>query len=1654
MKITKLILICLIVLLNASNLHKKTAFSKTDSEKASQRQLQETGGNYIIAHFATGCSYGDNGFVSTIPTRTSYVENITVGDQTYAKNVAFEIPAGTDVKINFNTPPESLGGFFNKNGDNNVVNIKSLDFSHFTWSSVTNMTYLFGGCSALESITFGEINKAPVTNVNSMFRGCSNLTSIDVSKLDTSSITDMSYMFSSCSRLKSINITNFNTANVIDMNSMFLGSYSLETIDLDNTKFNTANVIYMGSMFHSCRSLKSIDVSKFNTAKVSSMSSMFVSCNALTSLDVSSFETSLVNDTTDMFSGCYSLVSLDLSNFITTKVAFYKNMFYNCTSLVSLDISNFDFSGLTKDPNDPDAEIEDSYYNMFEQLKNLKYVNLQNVKKGQVDFSATPLNSLANLKVCQSQENKLITNDGATNICCDFDVTTLDCKPDSPDKEEEEEEKELPDENEEEEKDKSGDGKDDKEEEEKQGDGKDDQEGEEKQDDGKDDQEEEEKDKPGDGKDGQEEEEKQGDGKDDQEEEEKDKPGDGKDDQEEEKQSDGKDDQEEEEKDKPDDEKFEPGENEKDIDKPEDEKDTQDEDEKDKPEDEKNQDEDGNEKEKDIDKPEDEKDDKDEDEKDFDKPEGEKDEPEGEKDIPDEGEGDKDKTDDEKDDKDDEEKDKDGENKEQVEPENEKDKDDKTDGEEKKDFDEIEGEKDKDDKEDGKDDKTDDKEGDEDDKEDEKDDKTDDKEGDEDDKEDEKDDKTDDKEGEKDDKEDDKTDDKDDDKEGEIEKEIKEDTDDKSTSSDVDISTTIYNTNNTEKETNVPTATSQTDSTDSSTNTTTPTNIPSPSNTPTPTNIPSPSNTPTPTNIPSPSNTPSPTNIPSPSNTPTPTDVPSPTNTPSPSNTPTPTDNQSSSNTPSPTNTPSSSSSTTTTDKTTTSPINPDNPTDAPKIVPRFTIESINQEYCQDTGELTLIGKISEPISRTIDFTIPLANPRGVSLGCTLNGNQLECEVDRIIRGNTIAIDETSIKEYGEDVLIIEEFMSEEQVICSNAFIDKAADKLLVNIAFRQVSHFSKNDQSYSFSFYLITLISEACKKGQTINMKMDVKMNNEKIVKNATCTLQDDVSPNSGGLAQGNFICSVQLTQAEYSITDFEEIQISAENEEINGVSDLDETVANPFKTDKALEEIKRKKANKEDISEYADVIDYYEEEVEIRPIFTIENLYMDGCENTGIFYLEGSFSDGIESMKFDLVLTYPLTEIKCEFNSVNKNEKMNMTCKVYVGFENVENILFEERLIKKKNKEMFIIKRHETDLEEGQTLKCTDFNTVKTQKVKERQKASFSFLQLSKYTFRQSYLTFFMALARKATTSTFTSIIQLTVKITISSRRLLRSLDETQTGVKVDCKLNSTLQTDYAAGYDCTNTDTISGTPSSMELETSEITDIQGIPENANPVKLLYKVDYSDLQNLKGIDSLPTATIKSFNGSTCFTDGQFIVTATLDKNENLESTYYRVELRFAAPESSGTCLVNINGVNVEMICQNAEKFYMSTIYIERQTIQDYEGKELFFIDSYTSETEYACDISLTVVFPNATSIETITDANSDSNDISTDGTSNAKRYYKNSSGGLSGGAIAAIVISLVVVVGVVTALIILAKKGTLFGSKEINSGPSYDTTASNLKM
>ena len=229
-------------------------------------------------------------------------------------------------------------------------------------------------------------------------------------------------------------------------------------------------------------------------------------------------------------------------------------------------------------------------------------------------------------------------------------------------------------------------------------------------------------------------------------------------------------------------------------------------------------------------------------------------------------------------------------------------------------------------------------------------------------------------------------------------------------------------------------------------------------------------------------------------------------------------------------------------------------------------------------------------------------------------------------------------------------------------------------------------------------------------------------------------------------------------------------------------------------------------------------------------------------------------------------------------------------------------------------------------------------------------------------------------------------------------------------------------------------------MELETSEINDIQGIPENLNPDDLNHSLDYSLLQNLENIDNLPNLAINEINGDTCFTNGQYTVKATLDKNENLENKYYNVTLRMSIPESNGLCLVNIENKNVEMICENTEKFCMTKFLIERQAIQDSEGKEIFFIDSFESKNELACDISLNTPYINSTN---------GTGDDQTDKTTNKAYFQRQNNNGLSGGAIAGIVISNVVAILAISVIIFLGKKGILFGKSNLSNVKEFESSS-----
>ena len=216
-------------------------------------------------------------------------------------------------------------------GNGTIVHIV-FDKSFSTYTP-TSLYKFFCYLSELETITGLEyLNTANVTDMSYMFYGCSKLTSLDVTNFNTANVTNMSSMFSSCKSLTSLDVTHFNTANVTNMSSMFSSCKSLTSLDV--THFNTANVTDMNRMFSSCSSLTSLDVANFNTAKVTDMSYMFRNCLALTSLYLTNFNTEKVTNMVRMFSSCKALTTIYASSkFVTTQVSNSSDMFYNCKKL-------------------------------------------------------------------------------------------------------------------------------------------------------------------------------------------------------------------------------------------------------------------------------------------------------------------------------------------------------------------------------------------------------------------------------------------------------------------------------------------------------------------------------------------------------------------------------------------------------------------------------------------------------------------------------------------------------------------------------------------------------------------------------------------------------------------------------------------------------------------------------------------------------------------------------------------------------------------------------------------------------------------------------------------------------------------------------------------------------------------------------------------------------------------------------------------------------------------------------------------------------------------------------------------------------------------------------------------------------------------------
>ena len=290
----------------------------------------------------------------TLPKNSAWVE-----DKQTVADINKNLGNGTIVHIVFDKSfrtytPTSLCRFFY-----NLTKLKTITGLEYlnTWN-VTDMGYMFYGCSALTSLDVTHFNTAKVTNMSYMFSSCVALTSLDVTKFNTANVTNMSGMFYSCKTLTSLDVSKFNTVNVTNMLQMFSGCSKLTSLDV--SKFNTVNVTNMKNMFSMCK-LTSLDVTNFNTEKVTNMREMFFKCSQLTSLDVTNFNTEKVTVMSGMFSGCVALTSLDVTKFNTEKVTNMNRMFSGCKALTTIYASDKFVTGQVTDGS-----------NMFSICTNLK----------------------------------------------------------------------------------------------------------------------------------------------------------------------------------------------------------------------------------------------------------------------------------------------------------------------------------------------------------------------------------------------------------------------------------------------------------------------------------------------------------------------------------------------------------------------------------------------------------------------------------------------------------------------------------------------------------------------------------------------------------------------------------------------------------------------------------------------------------------------------------------------------------------------------------------------------------------------------------------------------------------------------------------------------------------------------------------------------------------------------------------------------------------------------------------------------------------------------------------------------------------------------------------------------------------------------------
>ena len=281
----------------------------------------------------------------------------TVTD-TAATAVYIDIPSAVDLRYMF-TGAQYLTGIYLDAGEGKAEN---LAHTGNIFKNVTNLAHV-----AFKNIDSQSLTTLKEYNCSGLFEGKAYLTDVDLSGFHTERIQDFSYMFNGCSSLNSIigpytSQTVTDTAatavyidipSAVDLRYMFTGAQYLTGIYLDAGEGKAENLAFTGNIFKNVTNLthvafKNVDSTSLTTLKENNCQGLFEGRTNLADVDMTGFNTSRISDFESMFNSCENLVSVKsgdsvdnpeyaISLHIDSATSIYK-MFRNCLSAQSISL--------------------------------------------------------------------------------------------------------------------------------------------------------------------------------------------------------------------------------------------------------------------------------------------------------------------------------------------------------------------------------------------------------------------------------------------------------------------------------------------------------------------------------------------------------------------------------------------------------------------------------------------------------------------------------------------------------------------------------------------------------------------------------------------------------------------------------------------------------------------------------------------------------------------------------------------------------------------------------------------------------------------------------------------------------------------------------------------------------------------------------------------------------------------------------------------------------------------------------------------------------------------------------------------------------------------------------------------------------------------